>query len=207
MSLLNPSGRLSKVEKEGKIFQIQTEFYHRPRPKITSTVIFNGETMNKVDTPWEEQLITDEDLRKIEKALRKQHQRVTQMMESQVAKAGKTQPEESPLVKSFKKLAEIEGVENIAVVDAQGEVLYRDRDSVHMKAMLKLLSPVTKLATFLSQSTRLGNLVGGQLKLNQERIAWVYQKEQLWGALVNQEIDFDSFFEKAKEIGMEKEIE
>jgi len=69
MSTLNPAGRLSKVDKGGKIFQIQTEFYHRPRRKITSTVILNGEIQNKVDTLWEEQLITDEDLRKIEKAL------------------------------------------------------------------------------------------------------------------------------------------
>lgn len=204
MSILSPSGRLSKVERGGKIFQIQTEFYHRPRPKITSTVILNGKIMNKVDTPWDEKLITDEDLKKIEKALRKQHQKVAQTVENQGAEVDKTQPEDPVLMKSLKKLSKVEGIENLVVMDVQGDVLYRRNDLPQMNAMLKVLCPATRLAKFLTQSTRLGNFLGGQLKLKGDRIAWVYQKGQLWGASLNRKIDFDSFLEKTKQIGRAK---
>lgn len=207
MSPLNPSGRLSRVDKGGKIFQIQTEFYHRPRRKITSTVILNGEIQNKVDTLWEEQLRTDEDLKKVEKALRKQHQRVAQSVENQMADVGKTQPEDPLLMKSGKKHSKVEGIENLVVMDDQGKVLYRRNALPQMKAMLEVLCPATRLASFLSQSTRLGNFLGGQLRLKNERMAWVCQKGKLWGALLNPKMDFDSFLEKINQIETEQLIE
>lgn len=195
------------MEKEDKVFQIQTEFYHRPHPKITSTVILDGEIINKVDTPWQEKLTTDEDLKKIEKALRKQHQSITQTIENKVAKVSKTHPKETPLMKSWKRLSRVEGIENLVVADAQGEILYPETKSRKMKAILKVLHPATKLATFLSRSTSLGNFLGGQLTQKKERVAWVYKKDRLWGTLLNQNLDFESFLEKTKQTMMERKIE
>jgi hypothetical protein len=207
MSPLNPSGRLSKVEQEDKVFQIQTEFYHRPTPKITTTVILNGKTMNKVDTPWDQELITDEDLRKIEKALRQQHQRVTQMIEGPGEKAKPDRAEDSPVKKPWERLSAAEGIENVAVTNDQGEVLYMRTDSPEMEAILTLVNRCTRLVRFLSRCTRLGDFAGGQIKLRKEKIAWIHQKDQLWIACLNQKIDLDSFLKQTREIGMEKKIE
>ncbi len=195
------------MERENRVFQIQTEFYHRPTPKITTTVILNGKTMNKVDTPWQQELITDEDMRKIEKALRQQHQKVTQMIEDPEKKGKRARPQDSPVMKPWERLSQVQGIENLAVIDARGEFLYLKTDSPGMKAVLALLDPCTRLARFLSGCTRLGDSSGGQIKLKKERIAWVHQKDQLWVARLNDKIDFDSFFEKTRQVGMEKKVE
>jgi uncharacterized protein with ParB-like and HNH nuclease domain len=207
MNVLNPSGRLSKVEKKGQVFQIQTEFYHRPRPKITSTVILNGKIMNKIDTPWEEKLITDEDLKKTEKALREQHQKVAQMIEVQKVKAQELEPQKPHLIKSHKKISEVEGVEDLVIADMQGEILYANTDSVEVKALLKVLSSVNKLGKSLSQSTRLGDFLGGQIKLERKRTTWIYQKDKLWMTSSDQKMDFYSFLEKVKRMGVNKKVE
>jgi hypothetical protein len=207
MSVLNPSGRLSKVEKKGQVFQIQTEFYHRPRPKITSTVILNGRIMNKIDTPWEEKLITDEDLKKIEKALRKQHQKVAQMIENQEAKAVEPETQRPSMMKPPKKLYEVVGVENLVIADMQGEILYANTDSLKIKTLFRVLSSVNKLGKFLSQSTRLGDFLGGQIKSEKERIAWICQEDKLWVTSLDQKMDFDSFLERVKRMGMEEKVE
>lgn len=198
MSVLTPSGRLSKVEKGDQIYQIQTEFFHRPKLKITSTVILNGKTINKIETPWEEELATDEDLKKIEKGIRKQHQEVIQMVENQKVKEDKTSPEEPPLKKPWEKLFEVKGIDNLVVVDAQGSVLFANVDSTIRTTLLKTLRPVNKLSKFLSQITRLGDFIGGQIKTESEKMVWIHQKDQLWIAFLNQYMDFDSFLDKAK---------
>jgi len=198
MSVLTPSGRLSKVGKGDQIYQIQTEFFHRPKLKITSTVILNGKTINKIETPWQEEFGTDEDLKKIEKAIRKQHQEVIQMVEDQNIREVKTPTEETPVGKSWDKLSGLKGIENLVVADAQGSVLFTNVDSPRRTALLKTLHPVNKLTNFLSQITRLGDFIGGQLKMESEKMVWINQRDQLWIAFLNQYMDFDSFLDKAR---------
>jgi hypothetical protein len=198
MSVLTPSGRLSKVGKEDQIYQIQTEFFHRPRLKITSTVILNGKTINKIETPWEEEFGTDEDLKKIEKAIRKQHQEVIQMVEDQNIREVKTPTEETSVGKSWDKLSGLKGIENLMVTNAQGNVLFTNVDSPRRTALLKTLHPVNKLTNFLSQITRLGDFIGGQLKTESEKMVWINQRDQLWIAFLNQYMDFDSFLDNVK---------
>jgi hypothetical protein len=207
MSTLTPSGRLSKVENGEKIFQIQTEFFQRPQPKIASTVILNGEIVNKIETPWEEELATDEDLKKIEKAIRKQHRQVIQIAENQKAKDDKIPPEKPPSKEPWEKLTEVQGIENLMVADAQGIVLFMNIDSPSRRALLKTLQPVIKLANFLSQSTRLGDFKGGQIKTEREKMAWIYQEDQLWIAFLNEYMDFDSFKDKVHKIELELKVE
>ena len=200
MNTLTPSGRLSKVEKGDKIFQIQTEFFHRPRLKIASTVILNGKTINKIESPWEEELATDEDLKKIEKAIRKQHQKVILMIEDQETDEDKIPTEEPPLRKPWEILTEAVGIENLVVADAKGKVLFSDVNSTEREAFLKILNPVNKLTRFLSQSTRLGDILGGQIRMEKEKMVWIFQNERLCIAFLNQYMDFDSFSKKVKRI-------
>jgi hypothetical protein len=200
MNTLTPSGRLSKVEKGDKVFQIQTEFFHRPRPKIASTVILNGKTINKIESRWEEELITDEDLKKIEKAIRKQHQKVILIIEDQETREDSVPTAGSLMKKPWEILAEVVGIENLVVANAKGKVLFSDVNSTEREAFLKILSPVNKLTRFLSQTTRLGDFLGGQIKMEKEKMVWIFQNEKLCIAFLNQYMDFDSFSEKVKKL-------
>lgn len=207
MTVLNPSGRLSKVETGDKVFQIQTEFYQRPARKITTTVILNGKTLNKLDTPWAGELLTDEDLKRIEKALRQQHHAVTQRIEKQKEKAKDERPDETLLMKSWIGLSEAEGVDNLVVIDAQGEVLHKKTGLQEMEAVTALAGAGIRLARLLSQSTRLGEFSGGQIKLKREKIAWIHEENKICLAWLNQKTDLNSFLGKAKRTTAEQKVE
>jgi hypothetical protein len=200
MNTLTPSGRLSKVEKGDRIFQIQTEFFHRPKPKIASTVILNGKTINKIESRWEEELATDEDLKKIEKEIRKQHQKVIMLVEDQETNEDKIPDEKPSIKKPWEMLTEDMGIENLVVADAKGKVIFSDVNSTEREAFLKILNPINKLTRFLSQTTRLGDILGGQIRMEKEKMVWIFQREKLCIAFLNQYMDFNSFSEKVKKL-------
>ena len=207
MSLLNPSGRLSKVENGDKVFQIQTEFYHRPARRITTTVILNGKTLNKIDTPWTEELLTDDDLKKIEKALRQQHQSVTQRIERREKKPDTPRPEEDSWVRICSSLSQADGVENLVVIDTRGEVLQEQGQFLEKEEILRIASGAVGLARFLSQSTNLGKLLGGQMKLRGERAGWLVREDKIFIARLQEKTGWEVFLEKAEQVGVEKKVE
>jgi len=207
MSVLNPSGRLSKVENGDKVFQIQTEFYHRPACKITTTVILNGKTLNKIDTPWTEELLTDDDLRKIEKALRHQHQSVTQRIERREKKPETRRPEEDSRARFSRRLSQADGVENLMVINTRGEVLQEQGQFLEKEEIIRLASAAVGLARFLSQFTNLGELLGGQIKLKGERIACVSREDKIFIGRLHDKTGWELFLEKANQVGMERKVE
>lgn len=195
------------METGDKVFQIQTEFYQRPARKITTTVILNGKTLDKLDTPWEGELLTDEDLKRIEKALRQQHHAVTQRIEKQKEKSKNERPDETLLMKSWIGLSEAQGVENLVVIDAQGEILHKKNGFQEMEAVTALAGAGIRLARLLSQSTRLGEFSGGQIKFKGEKIAWIHKEHRICLAWLSQKTDLDSFLRKAKQTTAEQKIE
>ncbi len=207
MSLLNPSGRLSKVDKGDRVFQIQTEFYHRPRRKITTTVILDGKMMNKVETTWKEELHTDEDMRRAERALRWQHQRVIQSIENQGKKRKPGRAADLLLTQSWKELSQLEGIEDLVVMNTQGEVLRDETDSGETENIIRLVRAGTRLAHFLSQSTNVGGPSGGRIVLQGETIAWVSREDRICIARLRQKMGWELFLEKARQVEIEGEIE
>ena len=68
-----PLGKLGAHRQGDKLFQVQTEFAHRPRPRITSTVTVDGRTVHKTDHDWADDLAMEENRSKLELALEEQH--------------------------------------------------------------------------------------------------------------------------------------
>src|SRR3990172_3642737 len=72
MSLV-PSGRLSAIETERGVLQIQTEFSVNPNKNIVTSHIFSGRVIRKKETPWQSPLENDRDRLKAEENLALQH--------------------------------------------------------------------------------------------------------------------------------------
>jgi hypothetical protein len=163
-------------------------------------VILNVKTIKKIESPWEEELVTDEDLKKVEKEIRKQHQKVILIIEDQETREGKVPTAEPPVKKPWEILADVVGIENLVIADAKGKVIFSDVNSSERETFIKILSPVNKLTRFLSYSTRLGDFFGGQIRMEKEKMVWVFQNEKLCIAFLNQYMNFDSFSEKVKKL-------
>ncbi|MCI0531651.1 MAG: hypothetical protein L0Y74_06870 [candidate division Zixibacteria bacterium] len=72
---LTPSGRLSAVETDKGLLQIQTEFKLSPSKTIVTAHIFSGQVLRRQETPWPGVMETEEDKYKAEQALGNQHRK------------------------------------------------------------------------------------------------------------------------------------
>lgn len=123
MSVL-PSGRLSAVETDKGLLQIQTEFILNPSKAIVTSHIFSGRVVRKKQTPWPGVIEKDIDKRKAEEALSSQH---TQEVEFAVSKWQELiipifediqKASEEDKLKDLKaKLAPLAGIKRILLLD------------------------------------------------------------------------------------------
>ncbi|OGC76420.1 MAG: hypothetical protein A2Z27_02190 [candidate division Zixibacteria bacterium RBG_16_50_21] len=70
---LTPSGRLSAIETEKGVLQIQTEFTLSPSKNIVTSHIFSGRVIRKRETPWPHIIENDSDRLKAEEILARLH--------------------------------------------------------------------------------------------------------------------------------------
>jgi len=68
-----PSGRTSLVDKNGAGLQIQTEYAYRPYPRLTTTIIHNGQVLHKIEKKLEKPIESFEEQAIMENRMKKQH--------------------------------------------------------------------------------------------------------------------------------------
>lgn len=75
-------GKLGSFEKDGKVFQVQTEFARRPRPRVTSSVVLDGRTVQKTDREWSGDLETEEGRDELDAFIASQHRQTLEQVEA-----------------------------------------------------------------------------------------------------------------------------
>jgi len=75
-------GKLGSYQKEDKLFQVQTEFAHRPRPRVTSSVVLDGRTIHKTDKEWPGDLSTEEGRAELDAFVASQHKLTLALIEA-----------------------------------------------------------------------------------------------------------------------------
>ncbi len=68
-----PAGRTSLVNKNGAALQIQTEYAYRPFPRLTTTIILNGQVLHKIEKKLEKPIESFEEQAIMENRMKKQH--------------------------------------------------------------------------------------------------------------------------------------
>jgi len=71
-----PAGRTSLVKKGGLSLQIQTEYARIPAPRITTTILKNGQVLHKVQRELEYQITSLEEQASTEEIIKRQHMAV-----------------------------------------------------------------------------------------------------------------------------------
>ena len=80
MSGFLPAGRLSKVEEDGVVLQIQTEFSYRPHARVTTSVFLDGVVLHKVQKDWEAPTESEPQQMALEKFINFQHSEVVSIV-------------------------------------------------------------------------------------------------------------------------------
>ena len=77
-----PAGRTSLVKKRGLSLQIQTEYARIPVPRITTTILRDGQVLHKVQRELENQITTLELQASTEEIIKRQHAEVISILKS-----------------------------------------------------------------------------------------------------------------------------
>ncbi len=165
-----PGGISSEAVVKESRFCVQTEFAHRPKPRVTTTISLNGEVVEKVETNWARSPLTEEDKRDIEEFLKKQHQMVMQKIgrkndqpDPYPDDRDNHQPAAEDLVlKVDRKLSQTEGVTGWAFLLKDGQILTHRISDPEDKKQFKQIEDFSSL---LSATTSMGSFSGGILHL------------------------------------------
>ncbi|MEW5922386.1 MAG: hypothetical protein AB1746_00210 [Candidatus Zixiibacteriota bacterium] len=160
-----PAGRTSRIVKGTKEIQIQTEYAFRPNPRLTTSVISNGQVIHKIQQDLHSPIETFEQKTKVESMLRKQHLEVIKVIQSKdysddvTFKATRPEPPSSSV---YDALAGINGVEHVFRLDNEGRFIdsrVSENFNKQFSAILKNMNEVLNIFSELPGGKRESGLV------------------------------------------------
>lgn len=159
-----PVGRTSLVHRAEAPLQVQTEYAARPLPRITTTILTNGQVLHKIERPLEHPVIDLEMQHQVEGLMHKQHLAVLETLQGKPSSAEASSAADDPVqitdlhqpVPFSEAIADLPGVQRIYVLDQHGNFIGGGKSTEQfkklfsavikdLKALLDLFGPVPSL--------------------------------------------------------------
>jgi predicted regulator of Ras-like GTPase activity (Roadblock/LC7/MglB family) len=199
MSSIQPAGISSYLSwKERKLY-LQTEFALRPQPRITTTVSCEGQVIHKVEEAWEGGLRREEDKKKLESLIRRQHKQVRAMVRNKAEEILASHMPK-PLPKFWEQLSKMEGIENTFAFDQEGKVLYQERESEISKRIMENVISAIQLANFLSQLSKFGNLNKSIIQTDDFKVILFQRRGNYFVVHLNKEKEIEAVIHKIENV-------
>ncbi len=132
-----PAGRTSLVNKEGSSIQVQTEYAHRPYPRVTTTILDHGRVLHKVEKKLLKGVDSPEEQSQMEDVIKQQHGEILAIIKDNQRKAPpKNEQSETQKFRITKeatmadKLTAIPGVEKVYHLDREGRFFDSEEASI-----------------------------------------------------------------------------
>ncbi len=175
MNRFLPAGRLSKVEEDGVVLQIQTEFSHRPHPRVTTSVFLDGVVLHKVQKDWDAPTETESQQMAAERFINFQHREVVSIVESQKRELIGAQKSQSAAAILQDLLAE-KGVNAAWCLTSHG-IISPDQGGRELLPEYKaVFEGLVSLCSFLSSISSVGEMVSGEMVLQEDSLLIVRHK-------------------------------
>jgi hypothetical protein len=198
MGFITPAGRTSSVTREGKVFQIQTEFVARPKPKAVTSIILEGKVIHKTEKMWNGKL-TEENQTKIEQFLRREHQGVASSLKKDPYDFLPGVKEK--FQKQIEKLSRLKEIENSFISNYNGTLLYPpEKEDRYLHTLSKILAQALRLGQSLTDSSRVGEITSGVLDYPPHKVIWVFYHDKIWSAFLKKKADTYEVLRKMGEL-------
>jgi len=186
MNFVQPAGISSNLTWKEKRIYLQTEFALRPKPRITTTVSCEGQVIHKTEELWEGGLRREEDKKKLEGLIRKQHKQVRLLVRNkgeEILASHMTKP----LPKFWQEICKIDGIENIFAFDKEGKLLYQERENKDSERIKENVIATIQLANFLSQVSKLGTLNKSTIQTSHFKLILFQRRDNFFVVHLNEE--------------------
>jgi len=203
--MIMPGGLSSEARFKDAKFCVQTEFAQRPKPRVTTTISFNGEVVKKVENIWERLPQTEEDKQEIEGFLKRQHQQVLEKIKNRIdkptspgrEKEGGAPSEKDLVLKVNQLLSKTEGVFGWVFILQDGQTLTRQISEPEWKDLVR---QIKVLSFFLPSVTRLENFVGGTLEAPGSCMVFLPLQTHLLAVKLDPKVDFKNLIKRIKSV-------
>ncbi len=116
-----PAGRTSLVERNGSKLQLQTEYSARPEPRITTTILDNGQLLHKIERKLKRPIDSLAHQHKVEEAMIRQHIEISGIVKDKnsiLSDAENVGPKKTITVQD--RLGVVSGVRKVYRLDNEG---------------------------------------------------------------------------------------
>lgn len=165
-----PTGRTSLVKRNGIALQVQTEYAHRPVPRLTTTVLHSGCVVHKIERQLNSPIDSLEMKNKMEETIRKQHAEIlaiirsSNLTDSILTRDPAPRPPRKPdrdaiyasLISTYDKLQHVPGEPRVYTLDTKGEFTdpelskeFKEKFEFIFKNLHELLSVFSELPGLL----------------------------------------------------------
>jgi len=167
MNKFLPAGRLSKVEEDGVVIQVQTEFSWRPHPRIATSVSLDGVVIHKVQKEWKDPVETESQQTAVEGVINRQHDEVVSIIESQ--KQQLVSGQRSGTVAGFLQDILAESGVNAAWCLTDKGIISPDSGGRELLPEYKgIFEGLISLCSLLSSISSVGDMIDGEIVLQED---------------------------------------
>jgi len=198
MKDFNPTGIVSQVEKDGRVFQVQTEYLKRPRPKIKTSIISGGKVVDKVERTWDKNIRTEADLTEVEKNIKVQHRETLRKLQGKKSKARTPELSFLNFLRLWQKISGVKGIKNVLVSKDDGILLFSNFEKEKSEQLSRIIASANLFAKNLSFLSNVGGFQGGLLDFWGEKVTWIFHENKGWALILERGIDLDLAMESIK---------
>ena len=206
-----PQGKLGGHKHGDKLFQVQTEFAQRPKPRVTSSVVLDGRTVHKTDKEWSGYLSLEDDRDALDALIAEQHKQTMAMVKERAEEFLRASsptpvavgyPEPSIRDTIQEVLRSVPYTIGLYEFDATGAVIFRSGFRDMMADWDREFAAVGSLVFGLPNIIRVGDFRYGLISFGAENLIAARIRGRAFGILVdpsatveNLRGDFPEFFE------------
>ena len=132
MSVTNfiPNGRTSRIKKGDASLQVHTEYAFRPYPRLTTTILTDGQVLHKIEKKLERPIESVEEQSEIERMIKRQHAEVLIIVEEnsieKPAMLKELKRTDSEYLTLADRIKAIPGVQRVYDLDNEGNFMRPD---------------------------------------------------------------------------------
>jgi hypothetical protein len=206
-----PQGKLGSFRLGEKLFQVQTEFAQRPRPRVTSSVVLDGRIVHKTDLEWDGDLSNPDEYTALDALIAEQHKStlaiVRERAEEFLAPASPTPVEDGYPEPTFRDTIEevlrtVDYTIAFYEFDSEGEIVYRSTFRDVVADWEREFEAISALVFGLPNIIRVGDFCYGLVSFGGENLIAARIQDRAFGILTEATTkiehlrrDFPEFFE------------
>lgn len=202
-----PAGRTSMVKTGGLSLQVQTEYATNPSPRVTTTILQEGQVLHKVQRNLEKPISSIEEQSKMEMTIVRQHADILSILRdgkaTRALKLKLAEKDEEKNNGSVETLREIPGVRNVYRLDNDGNFVGARTSEQFQESFGPIFQNMHQLLSiFLPDPEKDGKREKGVHEIEEDRLYLVSVGDECYFVVIEPKAGVSDYGDKIRQVVM-----